>query len=279
MATINMGIAIYATYFELTAGSTSNIYGWDYQINGGSWVTIYPASTTSKKNISTTIRGLVPDTEYTIRVRARTTPSSQSVSYSYQTATGTTLRRQSLRSVNQFVVDAENPTITFDMVFFDNAVSEWDLCVYADETTEPPALIPFTGNTTGTYSVSVSSALANYIMTERMSNKRSITGTYDVVERNDPDPQGSSYRTTGQIVVTANNSGPVFTTADFEYTDRQLDVNRLLGTQADRGIMLQNASQPSIFFRNATARNGATIVSATATIEETTYTEEWDDSC
>ena len=274
----SINTSISAIKVDCTLTNTVNTYGWSYQIDGGSWHNFYAASTTSKKKVTGTISGLSPLHTYTIRFRARLTPSGQTASYDYESITLTTQRAYTLYKVNPVEIDVTNPSATFQVFSSESVPSgcKHSLLVYltSSDYMGLGSVNASGASTTTNHTVNFSSVQRTHALNVMTAQKeRTVTfelRTFD--SNNNLIETPSTY--SGKLFTTAENSSPVFDSGILYFENTEAVYN-LINNQDTPRYLLQNESQLRVMFDEATAKNGASIVSTKVTIGSAVGTGTW----
>ena len=166
--------AITANGFKISANSTATADIWQYSTNGGStWTTF---STTASTSASVTLSSLSPNTNYTVKVRARR--QYNQVYGTSGSSTVKTLGGAVVNSVNTVTADNARVTITLNVTVYEPSYIN-SLAIKSGNTT----ILTVTGlawtKGTANRSVTLSSAQRTTLL-NWMASMKSFTGTFAV---------------------------------------------------------------------------------------------------
>lgn len=246
--------------FYITATSNANCDSWDYSINNGTtWVNYSSRNTTSTTK---TVTGLVPNTTYNVKIRARRT-SDHAIFAMGTAVSAKTLGGAKLNSVQTFFADSSNPQIIMNCTVY-NSSYKHTLSVKNGNTTIFTISNISISSGTVNKSIQLTSAQSTLLL-NAMSNAKSITATYTLKTYSESTQIGSDSTCTGTISTTESVSKPTFTA--FLYSDIYSPSIALTG---DEHILVQGKSQLRVVCTAATPKNGAVISKYTATIGSAT---------
>ena len=202
---------ITANGFKISANSTATADIWQYSTNGGStWTTF---STTASTSASVTLSSLSPNTNYTVKVRARR--QYNQVYGTSGSSTVKTLGGAVVNSVNTVTADNARVTITLNVTVYEPSYIN-SLAIKSGNTT----ILTVTGlawtKGTANRSVTLSSAQRTTLL-NWMASMKFFTGTFAVSSFSGSTQIGSTSSKTATVQTTAANSGPAldgFTYAD-----------------------------------------------------------------
>lgn len=245
--------SITANGFKISANSTAIADIWQYSINGGStWTTF---STSASTSASVTLSSLSPNTNYTVKVRARR--QYNQVYGASGSSTVKTLGGAVVNSVSTVTADNARATITLNVTVYEPSYIN-SLAIKSGNTT----ILTVTGlawtKGTANRSVTLSSAQRTTLL-NWMASMKSFTGTFAVSSFSDSTQIGSTSSKTATVQTTAANSAP--TISGFTYADSYTTTKNLTG---DDQLFVQNYSTLKVTPGTATAKNGASISNYTA---------------
>lgn len=245
--------SITANGFKISANSTSTADIWQYSTNGGStWTTF---STTASTSASVTLSSLSPNTNYTVKVRARR--QYNQVYGTSGSSTVKTLGGAVVNSVSTVTADNARVTITLNVTVYEPSYIN-SLAIKSGNTT----ILTVTGlawtKGTANRSVTLSSAQRTTLL-NWMASMKSFTGTFAVSSFSGSTQIGSTSSKTATVQTTAANSGPALD--GFTYADSYTTTKNLTGNDQ---LFVQNYSTLKVTPGTATAKNGASISNYTA---------------
>ena len=200
---------ITASGFKISANSTAITDIWQYSINGGStWTTFSTAASTSA---SVTLSSLSPNTNYTVKVRARR--QYNQVYGTSGSSTVKTLGGAVVNSVSTVTADNASVTITLNVTVYEPSYLN-SLAIKSGNTT----ILTVTGlawtKGTASRSVTLTSAQRTTLL-NWMASIKSFTGTFAVSSFSGSTQIGGVSSRTAVVQTTAANSAP--TLSDFTY--------------------------------------------------------------
>lgn len=245
--------SITANGFKISANSTAIADIWQYSINGGStWSTFSTAASTSA---SVTLSSLSPNTNYTVKVRAR-----RQYNQIYGTSGSSTVKTLGgavVNSVSTVTADNARVTITLNVTVYEPSYIN-SLAIKSGNTT----ILTVTGlawtKGTANRSVTLSSAQRTTLL-NAMASIKSFIGTFAVSSYSGSTQIGSTSSKTATVLTTATNSAP--TISGFTYADSYTTTKSLTGNDQ---LFVQNYSTLKVTPGMATAKNGASISNYTA---------------
>ena len=244
---------ITANGFKISASSSATADIWQYSVNGGSTWTQF--STTVGTSASVTLTSLSPNTSYTVKVRVR-----RQYNQVYGTSGNSTVKTLGgaiLNSVSTVTADTAAVSITLNVTVYEASYTN-TLAIKNGSTT----ILTITGlswskgtaNRTVTLTADQRTTLLN-----AMASLKSFTGTFAVSSYSGSTQIGSTSSKTATVQTTAANSGP--TLSGFTYEDSYSTTKNLTG---DNQLFVQSYSTLKVMPDTATAKNGASISSYTA---------------
>lgn len=245
---------ITASGFTISATSSATADNWQYSTNNGS--TFATLSTTEGTSASKAITGLSPNTTYKVIVKAR--KKSNQVSALSSAVSAKTLGGAVVNSVSQVTADAATVSIKLNVTVYEASYVN-TLEIRNGNTT----ILTLSGLS---WSKGTADRTLNLTSSERttllnaMASSKSIAGTFVVTSYSGSTQIGneSSYKAT--ITTTAANSAP--TMSAFTYKDNTSTTSTLTGNDQ---LLVQNQSSLVVTPSAATAKNGASVVSYSAT--------------
>lgn len=255
------GVTESAVTVSASASTTCDV--WEYSTNNGSSWTQF--STTAGTSASKTITGLSPNTSYTIKVRAR--KKSNQV---YGTSSGSTIKTLGnaiLNSVTAVTADAATVSLTFNWTVYSTSFA-YKLEIKNGSTLVTTITIPAQSSTgTSDKTVTLTAAQRTALLNAIPSNP-SFTGTFVLTTLSGSTTIGSTSSKTATVQTTKANSGPTFSnSAGFTYKDSNSVTSGVTGNDQ---LLVQDYSTLAVTAYAATARNGASIKTYEATINDTT---------
>lgn len=232
--------------FTTTVSASCDL--WQVSFNGGSWITFSSTNTSNALTYTATL--LVPNTQYTIKVRAR--KYSNYVYGTTEAATFTTYGGSVINSLNTVTADASTVSIVYSATVYNNDVTHSFELKNGDTT-----ILTFSnvnvvsGSNTITLTSSQRTTLLN-----AMTTVKSFTGTFILRTYAGSTEIGSGSSFNATVQTTAANSAPTF--SGFTYADSNATT---VGVTGDDQILIQNKSSLQITASAATAKNGASISS------------------
>lgn len=245
--------SITANGFKISASSTSTVDIWQYSTNGGStWTTF---STTASTSASVTLSSLSPNTNYTVKVRARR--QYNQVYGTSGSSTVKTLGGAVVNSVNTVTADNATVSITINVTVYEASYTN-TLVLKNGSTT----ILTISGLSwskgTANRTVTLTSAQRTTLL-NAMASIKSFIGTFAVSSYSGSTQIGSTSSKTATVQTTAANSGPALD--GFTYADSYTTTKNLTGNDQ---LFVQDYSTLKVTPRTATAKNGASISNYTA---------------
>ena len=255
------GVTESAVTVSAVASTTCDV--WQYSTDGGSTWTQF--STTAGTSASKKITGLSPNTSYTIKVRAR--KKSNQV---YGTSSGSaikTLGNAILNSVTAVTADAATVSLKFNWTVYSTSFT-YKLEIKNGSTLVTTITIPAQSSTgTSDKTITLTAAQLTALLNAIPSNP-SFTGTFVLTTLSGSTTIGSTSSKTATVQTTKANSGPTFSdSAGFTYKDSNSATSGVTGNDQ---LLVQDYSTLAVTAYAATARNGASIKTYEATINDTT---------
>lgn len=257
-------IAAHSVYIYATSNVNCNI--WQYSTdNGKTWVQF---STSNGKSGTKTVTGLTPNTEYSLKVRARKT--SNNLYGTSATVKAKTLGGTIINSVTAFDACAASPVITMNWTVY-NATYKHTLRVKRGTNT----ILTITGLTAseGTINTTVTlTAAQRKTLLQAMTDVKSFTATFELTSFDGTTQIGDASTKNATIRTTASRCNPTFN--GFSFLDNKKTTTDMT---LDNSIMIQNQSDLLVTCVAGTPKNEATIAKYSVTIggktvESTTVT-------
>lgn len=240
--------------FKISASSSATADIWQYSTNnGGSWTQF---STTAGTSASVILSSLSPNTSYTVRVRAR--KKSNQVYGTSGSATVKTLGGAVVNSVSTLTADNATVTISINTTVYNSSYS-YTLALKNGSTTYLTISGLSWSSGTATRSVTLTASQRTSLLNS-MAALKSFTGTFAVTTYNGSTQIGSTSSTTATVQTTSANSAPTLGT--FTYADSNSTTTNITGNNQ---YLIRGYSTLTVTPGTATAKNGASIVSYTAT--------------
>ena len=248
--------SITANGFKISASSSAAADIWQYSVNGGSTWTQF--STTAGTSASVTLSSLSPNTSYTVKVRVRR--QYNQVYGTSGSSTVKTLGGAVLNSVSTVTADASTVSITLNVTVYEASYTN-TLAIKNGSTT----ILSVTGLSwskgTANRTVTLTAAQRTTLL-NAMASLKSFTGTFAVSSFSGSTQIGNTSSKTATVQTTAANSGP--TLSGFTYADSYTTTKNLTGNDQ---LFVQSYSTLKVTPGTATAKNGATISSYTASCD------------
>ena len=242
-----------ANGFKISATSSATADIWQYSTNGGSSWTQF--STTASTSASVTLSSLSPNTNYTVRIRAR-----RQYNHVYGTSGSSTVKTLGgavVNSVNTVTADNTTVSITINVTVYEASYTN-TLVLKNGSTT----ILTISGLSwskgTANRTVTLTSAQRTTLL-NAMASIKSFTGTFAVSSYSGSTQIGSTSSKTAAVLTTATNSAP--TISGFTYADSYTTTKNLTGNDQ---LFLQDYSTLKVTPGTATAKNGASISNYTA---------------
>lgn len=228
---------------------------WSYSMNGGSsWVWFSSAEGTS---VSKTVAGLAPNTVYRMQIRARKKGNGlYGLSPIIEIRT---LGASVLNSVNDFAVDAENPSLQLNWTIYEKGYTH-TLAIKSGESTIITISGLAGGSGTSNKTVQLTEEQKTAILNS-MTETQTMTAVFVLTTYNGSVQIGDPSSFTAAILTTPGNSAPDFTS--FSFSDQSEDVVAVTGNNQ---VLVRSKSDLSITCSAAAAKNGASIVKYRASV-------------
>ena len=240
--------------FKISASSSATADIWQYSTNNGSSWTQF--STTAGTSASVTLSSLSPNTSYTVKVRAR--KKSNQVYGTSGSSTVKTLGGAVVNSASTVTADNSTVTISINTTVY-NAAYRYTLAIKNGSTTY--LTISGLSWSAGTFTRSITlTASQRTTLLNSMASLKSFTGTFAVTTYNGSTQVGSTSSKTATVQTSSANSAPTLGT--FTYADSNSTTTNITGNNQ---YLVQGYSTLKVTPGTATAKNGASIVSYTAT--------------
>lgn len=246
---------ITANSLYISASTNVNCDVWEYSLDGGTTYTQY--STTNGTSATKTISGLTPNTEYSVKVRAR--KKSNLVKGVSATKTAKTLGGTIINSVSELTVDASSPVIQMNWTVY-NASYTHTLVIKNGSTT----ILTITGLTASVGTVNKTytlTATQRTTILNAMASVASFKATYELTSYDGTTQIGTASTYQATIKTTSANSKPSLSGFTFADTNEKT----LALTENDQ-LMVQSYSSLRVVCGTATAQNGASIAKYRVTI-------------
>ena len=244
---------ITANGFKISASSSAAADIWQYSLNGGSTWTQF--SSTAGTSASVTLSTLLPNTTYSVRVRAR--KKSNQVYGESGTITVKTLGGAVLLSCGSFSADAASISLSLRVTVYNAAYTNYITIKNGSTTYLSLAGRVWSAGTA--YRTITLTASERTTLLNAMANVKSFTATIELVTKSGSTQIGNASTCTCTIRTSQANSGPSlsgFTFADSYSTTTAITDNNQ--------VLIQDYSRLTVTPGTATARNGASIVSYSA---------------
>lgn len=244
---------ITANGFKISASSSATADIWQYSLNGGSTWTQF--SSTAGTSASVTLSTLLPNTTYSVRVRAR--KRTNQVYGTSSTVSAKTLGGAVLLSCGSFSADAASISLSLRVTVYNAAYTNY-ITIKNGSTT----YLSLSGRvwSAGTaYRTITLTASERTTLLNAMASVKSFTATIELVTKSGSTQIGSASTCTCTIRTSQANSGPSlsgFTFADSYSTTTAITDNNQ--------VLIQDYSRLTVTPGTAAARNGASIVSYSA---------------
>lgn len=259
------GITAYG--FKISASSSATADIWQYSTNGGSSWTQF--STTAGTSASVTLSSLSPNTSYTVQVRAR--KQSNQVYGTSGSVTVKTLGGAVLNSCG--TITADNTTVSFSVsAAVYNASYTYHISILNGSTT----YLTLSGRSWGTGTTSRTltlTAAERTTLLNAMASAKSFEATISLVTKSGTTQIGNASTCKCTVTTTAANSSP--TLSGFTFSD---SYSTTVGITGNNQVLIQGHSILSVVPSAATAKNGASISSYTATCSGVTKSNTTGDS-
>lgn len=247
------GITASSAVIEATSTEITDI--WEYSIDGGlSWREV---SSDKEKTVLKIVTGLLPNTTYKIKVRARRKDNQVYGTSSVREIK--TLGNTLLNSVNALTVDAANPALTMNWTVY--ASFTHTLVIKDDGKT----VLTITGLTcskgTNNITVSLTSEQREKIL-EHMASKKSFTAKFCLTTYNGSTRIGDTVSKDATIQTTSGTSAPSFS----DFTHRDSNKYGTVDITGDNQIYIKGYSSLQIEIGEPSPKNEASISSYKVTV-------------
>ena len=244
---------ITANGFKISASSSATADIWQYSLNGGSTWTQF--SSTAGTSASVTLSTLLPNTTYSVRVRAR--KRTNQVYGTSSTVSAKTLGGAVLLSCGSFSADAASISLSLRVTVYNAAYTNYITIKNGSTTYLSLAGRVWSAGTA--YRTITLTASERTTLLNAMASVKSFTATIELVTKSGSTQIGSASTCTCTIRTSQANSGPSlsgFTFADSYSTTTAITDNNQ--------VLIQDYSRLTVTPGTAAARNGASIVSYSA---------------
>ena len=244
---------ITANGFKISASSSATADIWQYSLNGGSTWTQF--SSTAGTSASVTLSTLLPNTTYSVRVRAR--KRTNQVYGTSSTVSAKTLGGAVLLSCSSFSADAASISLSLRVTVYNAAYTNY-ITIKNGSTTYLSLAGRIWSAGTANRTITLTSSERTTLL-NAMASVKSFTATIELVTKGGSTQIGSASTCTCTIRTSQANSGPSlsgFTFADSYSTTTAITDNNQ--------VLIQDYSRLTVTPGTATARNGASIVSYSA---------------
>lgn len=244
--------SITASSLKISATSSATADIWQYSLDGGS--TWKQFSTTAGTSASVTVSSLSPNTTYSVRVKAR--KKSNQVVGTSSTVSAKTLGGSVLTSVSEVTADASTVKISLKATVYNTSYTH-TLTISNGST----SYLSITGLTlaSGDNTITLTSSQRTTLLSQ-MSKLKSFTGTFSLATYNGSSQVGSATTKTATVKTTSGSSAP--TMGAFTFLDTNSTTVSVTGSDQ---LFIQGYSTLQVTPGTATAKNGASIVSYSAT--------------
>lgn len=244
--------SITASSLKISATSSATADIWQYSLDGGT--TWKQFSTTAGTSASVTVSSLSPNTTYSVRVRAR--KKSNQVVGTSSTVSAKTLGGSVLTSVSEVTADASTVKISLKATVYNTSYTH-TLTISNGST----SYLSITGLTlaSGDNTITLTASQRTTLLS-KMSKLKSFTGTFSLATYNGSNQVGSATTKTATVKTTSGSSAP--TMGAFTFLDTNSTTVSLTGSDQ---LFIQGYSTLQVTPGTATAKNGASIVSYSAT--------------
>lgn len=239
---------ITANSIYINATTNVNCDVWEYSLDGGSTYTQF--STTNGTSATKTISGLTPNTDYSVKVRAR--KKSNLVKGTSSAKAVKTLGGTIINSVSTLTVDASSPVIQMNWTVYNASYTH--KLVIKNGSTE---ILTIEGLTASAGTINITHTLTSAQRTtilKAMASLASFTAVYELTSYDGTTQIGTVSSYSAKIQTTSTNSKPTF--SGFTFAD--INDNTLVLTENDQ-LMVQSYSSLRVTCVAATAKNEASI--------------------
>ena len=244
---------ITANGFKISASSSATADIWQYSLNGGSTWTQF--SSTAGTSASVTLSTLLPNTTYSVRVRAR--KRTNQVYGTSSTVSAKTLGGAVLLSCSSFSADAASISLSLRVTVYNAAYTNY-ITIKNGSTTYLSLAGRIWSAGTANRTITLTSSERTTLL-NAMASVKAFTATIELVTKSGSAQIGSASTCTCTVSTSASNSGP--TLSGFTFADSYSTTTAI--TDNDQ-VLLQDYSRLTVPPGTAAARNGASIVSYSA---------------
>ena len=244
---------ITANGFKISASSSAAADIWQYSLNGGSTWTQF--SSTAGTSASVTLSTLLPNTTYSVRVRAR--KRTNQVYGTSSTVSAKTLGGAVLLSCSSFSADAASISLSLRVTVYNAAYTNY-ITIKNGSTTYLSLAGRIWSAGTANRTITLTSSERTTLL-NAMASVKSFTATIELVTKSGSTQIGSASTCTCTIRTSQANSGPSI--SGFTFADSYSTTTAI--TDNDQ-VLIQDYSRLTVTPGTAAARNGASIVSYSA---------------
>lgn len=244
---------ITANGFKISASSSATADIWQYSLNGGSTWTQF--SSTAGTSASVTLSTLLPNTTYSVRVRAR--KRTNQVYGTSSTVSAKTLGGAVLLSCSSFSADAASISLSLRVTVYNAAYTNY-ITIKNGSTTYLSLAGRIWSAGTANRTITLTSSERTTLL-NAMASVKSFTATIELVTKSGSTQIGSASTCTCTIRTSQANSGPSI--SGFTFADSYSITTAI--TDNDQ-VLIQDYSRLTVTPGTAAARNGASIVSYSA---------------
>lgn len=244
---------ITANGFKISASSSATADIWQYSLNGGSTWTQF--SSTAGTSASVTLSTLLPNTTYSVRVRAR--KRTNQVYGTSSTVSAKTLGGAVLLSCSSFSADAASISLSLRVTVYNAAYTNY-ITIKNGSTTYLSLAGRIWSAGTANRTITLTSSERTTLL-NAMASVKSFTATIELVTKSGSTQIGSASTCTCTIRTSQANSGPSI--SGFTFADGYSTTTAI--TDNDQ-VLIQDYSRLTVTPGTAAARNGASIVSYSA---------------
>lgn len=244
---------ITANGFKISASSSATADIWQYSLNGGSTWTQF--SSTAGTSASVTLSTLLPNTTYSVRVRAR--KRTNQVYGTSSTVSAKTLGGAVLLSCSSFSADAASISLSLRVTVYNAAYTNY-ITIKNGSTTYLSLAGRIWSAGTANRTINLTSSERTTLL-NAMASVKSFTATIELVTKSGSTQIGSASTCTCTIRTSQANSGPSI--SGFTFADSYSTTTAI--TDNDQ-VLIQDYSRLTVTPGTAAARNGASIVSYSA---------------
>lgn len=244
---------ITANGFKISASSSATADIWQYSLNGGSTWTQF--SSTAGTSASVTLSTLLPNTTYSVRVRAR--KRTNQVYGTSSTVSAKTLGGAVLLSCSSFSADAASISLSLRVTVYNAAYTNY-ITIKNGSTTYLSLAGRIWSAGTANRTITLTSSERTTLL-NAMASVKSFTATIELLTKSGSTQIGSASTCTCTIRTSQANSGPSI--SGFTFADSYSTTTAI--TDNDQ-VLIQDYSRLTVTPGTAAARNGASIVSYSA---------------